>query len=65
MNDSKVISKMGEQTRAEGIECMCWGGGDEGPEDFVLSGASSGVVNVWDVQVHMHAHPSEKVKFEA
>jgi hypothetical protein len=53
VDGGQVVSKMGNQARSEGIECMCWGGGDDGPEDFLLSGASSGVVSVWDVQVNI------------
>lgn len=47
---SKVIKKMGEQSRAEGVECMCWGGGEE-PEECVVVGAASGIVNVWELEV--------------
>ena len=52
---SKVLRKMGEQSKEEGIQCMCWGRG-ENPEEIVVAGAASGIVNVWDVEVGFLAH---------
>ncbi len=49
----QVLSKMGIQTRAEGVDLMCWAGhsllGQES-ENEVLVAKANGVVQLWNTE---------------
>ncbi len=49
----QVLSKMGAQTRAEGVDMMCWAGSslsDQESENEVLVAKANGVVQLWNTE---------------